>query len=312
MPYCAIQVHAPPRGCPRGRAAARGSNRIALISAMAYSALRRLSCHQVEVGRVVGEVEAHAVRAGGKPNVGRVDQPVGDQLHDPGQRAAQLDRVEAHRVGVVVDALGGALVEDADLRAEGVIRLVVLLEVLDDTSCRRPAHGSPQCCLVLGLDRLLVELGQVVLQDEVVVLAQTCLFGGVDALVVEAHDALVERAHVHAEGAARLELRRVAVLGRHGEIGLDRLLAEVFHEIAVDLLRVAQIGVFPLAAERRCRRCCGIAAAGCRVRRARPIPRPGRSAPCASGWSRSRLRRCSCAAGPTASMRTWSSGYSAA
>lgn len=51
----------------------------------------------------------------------------GDRLEEPGKRAAELNRVKPHRVGVVINSLGGALVENADLRAQGVVGLVVFL-----------------------------------------------------------------------------------------------------------------------------------------------------------------------------------------
>ncbi len=64
-------------------------------------------------------------------------------------------------VGMAVESFGGALIEDADQRSHRLIGLEVLLELvaqlLADGGTRLAARR-----LLLGLDRLLVELLQVV------------------------------------------------------------------------------------------------------------------------------------------------------
>ncbi len=55
--------------------------------------------------------------------------------------------------------------------------------------------------------------------------------------------------HVDAEGAAGLEAGHVAILFARAQVDLDHRLAVVGLEVAVDLLGVLQIGVFPVAAE---------------------------------------------------------------
>ncbi len=115
----------------------------------------------VELAGIIDEAEAQPVR-GGKAKRNGIDQPVGNEFHDPGQGAARLDRVKAHRVDKVIQYLRRALVEDANLRAERVIRLIILfvgaVELLAD-------HGTGLAAVLelLGLDGFLVELGQIML-----------------------------------------------------------------------------------------------------------------------------------------------------
>ena len=59
----------------------------------------------------------------------------------------------------------------------------------------------------------------------------------------------VHRVHVDAEGAPGLEAGHVAVLFARAQVDLDHRLAVVGQEIAVDLLRVLEIGILPVAAE---------------------------------------------------------------
>ena len=194
-----------------------------------------------------GEVEAHLV-GGRKTELRVVDQPVTHALHDPRDRAAHLDRVHAHRVHKVIQLFGRALIEDAALRAERLIRFVVLL-VDPVVLLARDAARLAAVREVLRLDDLLVELLQVVLPDEGGVLGQARFLRLVHRAPVEAEQPGIHGVHVDAESAAGLEAGHVAVLLAHAQVHLDHRLAVVGHEVAVDLLGILQIGIFPVAAE---------------------------------------------------------------
>jgi hypothetical protein len=101
----------------------------------------------------------------------RVDQTVRNQFHDPGQRAAALDRVEAHRIDKIVQQFRRALVEDAHLRPQDMIRFVVLFVLSVQLFANHRARLAAVLEL-LGLDGFFVELRQVMLQNEILMLAQ--------------------------------------------------------------------------------------------------------------------------------------------
>ncbi len=168
------------------------------------------------------------------PQLARGEQPLGKTLHQPGQDAAHRDGVEAVRVGVMVQALGAALVEDAAERSHGLVGLVVLLELVPHFL----AHGGAGLAagmLLLGLNGLLIELAEVVIEDEFLVDLFPLGLLEVDGGVVERQEASADGGVVDAEGAAGVELRVVAVLDGGLEIlGAQLLLVLVLEPLVGD------------------------------------------------------------------------------
>ena len=125
---------------------------------------RRCACESVSTLKPAGEKTGLSCTPS---SCGR-DQPLVQALHEPGEHAADRDRVEAVHVGVVVQPLGGPLVEDAAQRAHGLVGLVVLLELVAHLLADRRARLAAGV-LLLGGDGLLVELPEVVVDDELLV-----------------------------------------------------------------------------------------------------------------------------------------------
>ena len=85
-----------------------------------------------------------------------------------------MDRVKAHRIDIVIEQFGGALVKDAHLRTERVVGLIILF-VLPVHFLADHRAGFAAVLEVLGLDGLFVELLQVMVQDEILMLVQARL-----------------------------------------------------------------------------------------------------------------------------------------
>ena len=71
----------------------------------------------------------------------------------------------------------------------------------------------------------------------------------VDRRVIEAEELVVGGVHVHAKGPAGVKAGHVTILLRRPQVDLDHRLAVMVLEVAIDLLGIFQIGVFPLAAK---------------------------------------------------------------
>src|SRR5574341_279746 len=177
-----------------------------------------------------------------------VTQSARQALHHPGQNPADRDGVEAVHVGVVIQSLCGPLVEDAAEGAHGLVRFVVLLELVPCLLAHRRA-GLPAGMLLLGLDGFLVELLQVVVQDELLVDRQTLCLVQVDAGVVEGDDPPAQRGGVHAEGAPRVELGIISVFDGGLDIFGPELLVVLLLEPFVGHLAIAEVLVNESPAE---------------------------------------------------------------
>ena len=137
-----------------------------------------------------------------------------------------------------IESFGGALVKHSHQRSHRLIRLKVLLvlvpQLLADRGTRLAARR-----LLFWLDRLLVELLQVVLDDEPLVNVAAFFLGGEDAAIVEVQDAAADLGVVDAQRAAGLETWVEAVLG--GGLEVHRL------EFLLVLVDKPLVGHFPVA-----------------------------------------------------------------
>ena len=67
--------------------------------------------HYVEICAVGDKLECHLVSRR-QAKLGRVQQAIAHQFHNPGNRAANLDGIDPHGIDQVVELFGSALVED--------------------------------------------------------------------------------------------------------------------------------------------------------------------------------------------------------
>jgi len=151
------------------------------------------------VRRIGDHVEAFGGKGGavlGADLLG-TQPPFGQALHQPGYDTAHRDRVESVHVCAAVQPLGCPLVENPGQRPQRLIRLVVLLVLVPQLLADRRA-GLAAHRLLLGLNRLFVELLQIVVDDELIVHLQPLLFGRVHAAIVEEHQPPAEGRIVHA------------------------------------------------------------------------------------------------------------------
>ena len=105
--------------------------------------------------------------------------------------------------------------------------------------------------MVEGLagDGFLVVLLEIVIDDEILVLAQALLAAGRGAAVVEGHQRVADVVHIDAKGATGAELRVEVVLGGGHAIHLDPLFTEVLDEIDIRIRRLRLVRIDPVAAE---------------------------------------------------------------